>query len=80
MPVLSPEEAFEAGNSDTAIPQPHPNLSRTSPAGPSHLESSLFLTPGQHNVEILRELGVSDQERKRLMEEGAIPGGRDAKL
>lgn len=80
MPVLSPEEAFEAGSSDTAIPQPHPNLSRTPSASLSHLENSLSLTPGQHNVEVLKELGVSDQGRRKLIEEGAIPGGRDAKL
>lgn len=78
MPVLSPEEAFEAGSSDTAMPQPHPNLSRTPSVSLS--QNSLSLTPGQHNVEVLKELGVSDQGRRKLIEEGAIPGGRDAKL
>lgn len=83
VPVLSPEEASDTSDSDATIPQPHPNLSRTPSARPRHtakLNSSLSITPGQHNVEVLRELGVSDQERQKLVEEGAIPSGRDAKL
>lgn len=80
----------------TLIPHPHPRLLRTpAPASVpgSKAARTLDLTvgdttvhiqPGTHTNEILRELGVAEGEKQRLLEEGvvAIPriGKAGAKL
>jgi hypothetical protein len=41
---------------------------------------SLYLSPGQHTDDVLRELGVSDEERNRLIKDGALEATVEAKL
>jgi len=49
---------------------PHPELSRTPP---SPLQDKLkTLDPGMHTGDILKELGFSEEEMKKLATEGAL--------
>ena len=87
MPVLSPIEASSLDASKSPLPVPHPHLTRTSPQPlPSFFHSSaavkesLYLRPGQHTDDVLRELGVNDKERNRLIKDGALEKMVVAKL
>ena len=44
------------------------------------MKESLYLRPGQHTDDVLRELGVDDEERLRLITDGAVETTVDAKL
>ena len=44
------------------------------------MKKSLYLSPGRHTDDVLRELGVSEEERKRLIEDGALGATVEAKL
>lgn len=66
------------------IPSPAPNL-ETCPARDGQASvstpdfSTLLLKPGQHNEEILREMGLSPEEMSGLTRSGAL-GSVHAKL
>ncbi|KAG1905304.1 CoA-transferase family III domain-containing protein [Suillus fuscotomentosus] len=73
VPVLSPTEAAQLHGSP--YPVPHPELSRTSP---SPLQDEIkILDPGKHSVDILRELGLSEEDMRQLVAEGAL--GKEAR-
>ncbi|KAF8588277.1 CoA-transferase family III [Ramaria rubella] len=79
IPVLTPAEAATHSTTSSISPQPHPNLLRTpapasvpNSAASRMLNSSTILSPGAHTDEILRELRISDAERRELMQEGAV--------
>jgi len=75
VPVLSPEEA--AARAGSSVPAPHPVLSRT----PSqHVPTLTVLVPGQHTVEILKEIGVSETEAQKLLKRGIVGTWPQAKL
>jgi len=74
VPVLSPEEA--AREAHGSIPTPHPVLSE---AHPRQLKEFTILNPGQDTIEILRELGYSDDKIRHLVRSGAL-GRLTAKL
>ena len=83
VPVLTPEEAASLDASKSPLPRPHPHLSRTPSAEPgphAFFAQTLQMVPGQHNEEVLRELGTSAEEWKRLVDEGAISKESTAKL
>lgn len=68
VPVLSPTEAAQFHGS--LHPMPHPELSRTSP---SPLQDEIkALDPGKHTADILRELGLSEEDMRQLVTEGAL--------
>ncbi|KAI0792768.1 CoA-transferase family III [Abortiporus biennis] len=78
MPVLTPAEAstliHAANEPPSLIPHPHPRLTR-SPFIPIPAEQSegLKLTKaGQHTKEILDELELTEQEKSRLVSQGAL--------
>lgn len=73
VPVLSPTEAAQLHGS--LHPMPHPELSRISP--PSLQDEIKTLNPGKHTVDILRELGLSEVDIRRLVAEGAL--GKEAR-
>jgi alpha-methylacyl-CoA racemase len=73
--------------SKSPLPVPHPHLTRTStqtlafsPHSFTAVKESLYLRPGQHTDDVLRELGVDDEERLRLITDGAVETTVDAKL
>lgn len=73
VPVLSPTEAAQLHGS--LYPMPHPALSRTSP---SPLQDEIkTLNPGKHTADILRELGLSEEDMRQLVTEGAL--GKEAR-
>src|SRR5882762_5602293 len=85
VPALSPTEASSLTTS--SLPMPHPHLARTSPQSlqsfpqtSTAMKKSLYLSPGRHTDDVLRELGVSEEERKRLIEDGALGATVEAKL
>jgi alpha-methylacyl-CoA racemase len=87
VPVLSPTEASSLDISKSPLPVPHPHLTRTStqplafsPHSFTAVKESLYLRPGQHTDDVLRELGVDDEERLRLITDGAVETTVDAKL
>ena len=79
VPVLTPAEAVVHSTPPSSVPYPHPRLLRT-PAPASvpgsvaarALETDTSVEPGAHTMDILRELGVSQDEQQKLVEEGAI--------
>ncbi|KAG1750182.1 CoA-transferase family III [Suillus lakei] len=73
VPVLSPTEAAQLHGS--LHPMPHPELSRTPP---SPLQDEIkTLDPGKHTADILRELGLSEEDMRQLVTEGAL--GKEAR-
>lgn len=73
VPVLSPTEAAQFHGS--LHPIPHPELSRTSS---SSLQDEIkILDPGKHTADILRELGLSEEDTRQLVTEGAL--GKEAR-
>lgn len=79
VPVLTPAEAVMHSNPPSSVPHPHPRLSRTpavasvpGSAAAEALETETSVRPGAHTKDILRELGVSEDEQQVLIEEGAI--------
>lgn len=83
VPVLTPEEAAALDASKSPLPMPHPNLRRTPsiiPATPIDITQTLNMIPGQHNEQVLKELDIGEEERHRLVNEGAIAAKTAAKL
>lgn len=79
LPVLTPTEAAAHSHVPSAIPQPHPLLSRTPAPGSipdssdaQKLENVSSIRPGQHTEQILNELGVPTAEIKELERQGII--------
>ncbi|KAF8528418.1 CoA-transferase family III [Hysterangium stoloniferum] len=77
--VLSPSEAAEHSTTSSLIPQPHPQLSRTPaaasvPATPAAqaLGNSFNISPGAHTDEILAEMGVTEEQKKILVQKEVI--------
>lgn len=69
VPILNPQEAAELDSSGSIVPQPHPRIGQSN--GNLELE---MVEPGQHSEVVLRELGVSDEELRCLLREGAVQG------
>jgi alpha-methylacyl-CoA racemase len=84
-PILSPAEAAALAvtpvDNPKVAPAPHPHLLRT-PALPLPVYSPErgILEPGQHNVEVLVELGLSKSEIDQLASNGVFGGRLRAKL
>lgn len=51
------------------MPVPHPDVSGSSD---DLTPESFILAPGSHTEEIVREMGIKDEELERLISEGAI--------
>jgi alpha-methylacyl-CoA racemase len=68
VPVLSPDEAAQLHESPQPIP--HPELSRTSLSPPQ--DKIKTLEPGEHTTDILKELGLSQEEMRQLAIEGVL--------
>ncbi|KAH9945255.1 CoA-transferase family III [Epithele typhae] len=86
VPVLSPDEAAtlagQTWKTSDHLPVPHPNLSTTPSiaTSPPGTLSSHVVRSGAHTDEILRQLGMGDEERAALRREGAIGGRIESKL
>ncbi|KZP31675.1 CoA-transferase family III [Athelia psychrophila] len=81
VPVLTPEEAALLDASKLPLPVPHPHLTRTPSKTPEiHANITPQMIPGQHNEEVLEELGTSAEEWRRLVNEGAISSKYTVKL
>jgi hypothetical protein len=76
LPVLTPHEAAALDPSRSCIPTPHPYVSSSvkqiSAAATDPSFDSLTLRPGQHTQEVLKELGLSAQERQTLARAGVL--------
>ncbi|KDQ57210.1 hypothetical protein JAAARDRAFT_35817 [Jaapia argillacea MUCL 33604] len=71
VPILSPEEAASLdGHTNSALPHPHPELTRTPPV--ENASSDVVLQPGQHTNEVLKESGLSEAEIQKLVLDGAL--------
>ncbi|GBE87798.1 CoA-transferase family III [Sparassis latifolia] len=86
VPVLSLSEAAASTPSSTPsstpllIPTPHPHLGRTPSVAlrdvsPQDVKRTTELIRGQHTEEVLSELGLTDEEKRELMRDGAL--GKD---
>ncbi|KAI0696078.1 CoA-transferase family III domain-containing protein [Cytidiella melzeri] len=80
-PVLSAAEAAVLASNEHAAPTPHPQLSRT-PARPlpAYRPEEGVLSPGQHTVEVLMDLGLDADKIVGLAERGALGAGEKTKL
>ena len=76
LPVLTPTEARMLTGADAPLPAAHPQIL---PAVRLHGHSDVILQSGKHNREILEELGLSEEEKRRLVLDGAI-GGEEARI
>lgn len=72
MPVLSPKEAGALAGS--LLPEAHPVVKNHSIPGASQVAQAQpsALNPGEHTDEILEEFSVGDDEKRALVEAGAI--------
>ncbi|KAG6888921.1 hypothetical protein C0995_004934 [Termitomyces sp. Mi166 len=70
LPVLTPEEARASVSSDESFPAAHPRVLGSQPVKSPPPMKHLY--PGQHNQEILLELGLSDKEIRQLAADGAL--------
>ena len=77
-PVLSPNEAAELASSG-ATPLVHPRLSRSA-VTPLPSDDFQLLRPGENTTEILNELGVTPEERTRLVKDGVLMFNKYPKL
>lgn len=76
VPVLGPSEAGQLLTPDASLtptPNAHPKLTRT----PSCVTRdsgvrTIHIEPGQHNKDVLTDLGLSDEEIRRLARDGAL--------
>jgi len=75
VPILTPEEANNLESSQSSFPLPHPKIS-SSNAEVNVDSSAIELSPGKHTEDILRELGLTNSEYQRLVQDGAIQGSR----
>ncbi|KAJ4476211.1 CoA-transferase family III domain-containing protein [Lentinula aciculospora] len=77
VPILTPEEASQMEESGQSVPLPHPRiLSKMNGAAQVIDLVPIELPPGKHTEEILQELGLTDTEYQRLVQDGAIEGTR----
>ncbi|KAF5375593.1 hypothetical protein D9757_008505 [Collybiopsis confluens] len=74
IPVLTPEEAKHLEPSGQLYPSPHPKIASQSQQSPSPQSNELLLLTGKHNEEILRELGLTNDECLKLIRDGAMEG------
>ncbi|KAG5652777.1 hypothetical protein H0H81_003715, partial [Sphagnurus paluster] len=73
LPVLTPEEARASLPHGAPFPPTHPQIVGSS--HPSVIRSSAaktVLKTGKHTEEILKELGVSEAEKQKLISDGAL--------
>lgn len=81
VPVLSPAEAAAT---TSALPAPHPVLTRTPayalPTSWRSSEASTNLKPGQHTDVILTELGLNEDEKLKLASTGVLGSSPKARL
>lgn len=75
-PVLSLGESNTLWSS--SVPPVAPQLSRT-PAEEVGLEGDMILQPGFHSITILRELGYLEDQRERMLNEGAVQQYKDVR-
>ena len=74
-PVLTPLESSKLNSSGSLTPAPHPNLERTPaiPLARSFESQPLGLkAPGEDTDTILCEIGLTEEERRRLRDDGAL--------
>ncbi|KAI0073114.1 CoA-transferase family III [Panus rudis PR-1116 ss-1] len=73
-PVLSPLEAAKlASTTIIASAQPHPHLSRTPAPGPQSGEwDNTTLAPGKHTREVLKEIGMGEDEVEKLIKDQVV--------
>ncbi|KAJ3474383.1 hypothetical protein NLI96_g12490 [Meripilus lineatus] len=74
-PVLTPLESSKLSSSGSLTPAPHPNLERTPaiPLARSFESQPLGLkAPGEDTDAILCEIGLTEEERRRLRDDGAL--------
>ncbi|KIK63164.1 hypothetical protein GYMLUDRAFT_223068 [Collybiopsis luxurians FD-317 M1] len=76
VPIFTPEEATELESSGELHPSPHPRISSHNVSTSGSRPGELHLPPGKHNEEILGELGLTNTEYQRLIEDGAMEGSR----
>lgn len=74
VPVLTPTEAGNLDASHSLVPVPHPLV------GGRELRKDMLavnetLRPGKHTRAILDELGITDEERRRLVQDEAVDAG-----
>ncbi|KAF9069211.1 CoA-transferase family III [Rhodocollybia butyracea] len=72
VPILTPEEANDLESSGKPFPLPHPKISSQGMGREPSESSTIQLPPGKHTEDILRELGLTEIEYQRLVQEGAI--------
>ncbi|KAG2017878.1 CAIB/BAIF family enzyme [Coprinopsis cinerea AmutBmut pab1-1] len=74
VPVLTPKEAGKLARAP--VPEVHPKVKTwNSTALQQKVSPSIgLLQPGKDTEQILDELGISDSERRRLVQEGAVDG------
>lgn len=72
VPVLTPAEASALDPSESELPVPHPHVVASSTATPSVDDQEMPLSPGRHSKEILMEMGLTDDELKALVSDGAV--------
>ncbi|KAJ3928394.1 MAG: CoA-transferase family III [Lentinula lateritia] len=79
IPMLTPKESSKVEEfGQQSVPLPHPRiLSKKQNSTPMVIDSdTIELPPGQHTEEILEELGLTNSEYRRLVQDGAIEGSR----
>lgn len=77
--MLTPKESSKVEEfGQQSVPLPHPRiLSKKQNSTPMVIDSdTIELPPGQHTEEILEELGLTNSEYRRLVQDGAIEGSR----
>jgi len=74
VPILTPEEANSLQSSPQSFPLPHPRISSNNAESNSVDSTSIQLPPGKHTEEILRELGFTNIDYQKLVQDGAIEG------
>ncbi|KAJ3983968.1 CoA-transferase family III [Lentinula detonsa] len=84
VPILTPEEANKKEIPGQFAPLPHPRvlpMSNSDIVPLSIDDGTIELSPGKHTLEILRELGFTNDEYQKLRQDGAIEGsGLKSKL
>ncbi|KAG5642428.1 hypothetical protein DXG03_002802 [Asterophora parasitica] len=71
LPVLTPQEARSSASPELPFPPTHPQISSLSSKRSSD-PHVYHISPGEHTWEILEELKLSENEKRRLVANGAL--------
>ncbi len=75
MPVLDVAEAAALDSSGSVVPRPHPKISE---ASLEVLDNGLHIsTPGGDDELVLKEIGISEDEWRQLIADGAMRDERE---